>query len=68
MGLFDRLALFLHFEGFFQSVCASFFFSLSAPFLETCCTDGAKQQLLYATLHLLVNDIQDFEIVRWSWL
>lgn len=52
---------------FFQSVCA-FFFSLSAPFLETCGTDGAKQQLLYATLHLLVNDIQDFEIVRWSWL
>lgn len=31
-------------------------------------TDGAKQQLLYATLHLLVNDIQDFAIVRWSWL
>lgn len=57
---------FLHFDFFSVRLCL--FFSLSAPFLETCCTDGSKQQLLYATLHLLVNDIQDLEIVRWSWL
>lgn len=55
------------FWDFFQSVCAFFFFSLSAPFLKTRCTDGAKQQLLYATLHTGFWDCEMELVMKWCW-